>query len=370
MAFPLTDLRRTFRRNRSDDSVYVYPRLLRGAAALPKIEIAIRYFESTLGRRRGEMQPNVLVEFFGDPRLARCIVACLTRTYRYRVRDFAEVVGEAARRRLAEDGIEDARALRLRLYRLANELRHGFIPPSERAALLAPLLERWGLTGEQFEELLGLDAEESRLLERYVEAPPEPRDVAALYNYHTVETLLRAASRVTLDAPALDRRAVKLFGALLRRHGVAGRVERQNGGARFTLWGRQDALGSWTRHGGRLVRVLVRLIAAQPIESGAATVELAGKSYRLRVDGDALDVLGARGPDETAVLEAPVAGSALEQELRRGLAELRRQGLAAGWTVRSDPEPVVLDQCVFLPDLALAGRGRRVLIALAATPAA
>lgn len=370
MAFPLSDLRRTVRRNRDDGSAQLYPRLLRGSKDLPRIAVAIRYFEEQVGRRRGEMEPAALVEFFGDPRLARCIVACLTRSYHYRVRTIAEVVGEVAAARLAADGIADARALRLRLFEHANALHHGFIPPHRRAELLTPLLERWGVRLDQLDALLTLDAEEFRVLERITRAAPYPVDVAALYNYHTLDTALRASSRVALDAVTLERAAVKRFAALLKRHGVAGRIERHGRGARFVLYGRQDALGSWTRHGGRLVRVLVRLVGAHEFDGGVATVELKGRPHLMRLDAEMLEMLGARGPAETAEAEADPLDRGLETELRHELSALRRQGVGQGWTVRSDPEPVILDGYVFLPDLALVNRGRRVLLAFATTPTA
>ena len=53
-AFSLSDVRVTSRRSRGGDPI-LYPKLLRDSSILPKISIAIDYFESMLGRERREL---------------------------------------------------------------------------------------------------------------------------------------------------------------------------------------------------------------------------------------------------------------------------------------------------------------------------
>ena len=57
MAFPLSDLRLTTRRS-SDGGWTFYPRLLRDRSFVPKIDIAIQYFETMLGRERPTWMPR------------------------------------------------------------------------------------------------------------------------------------------------------------------------------------------------------------------------------------------------------------------------------------------------------------------------
>jgi len=112
MAFPLKDIRFTTRRQGDGDPV-LYPRVLRDHAALPKIGIAIGYFESMLGRERQELDTEVLVQFFADHKLARCVVAALSRSYRYRSPGMANVVTRASLRRLEKAGLDSPKLLRL-----------------------------------------------------------------------------------------------------------------------------------------------------------------------------------------------------------------------------------------------------------------
>src|SRR5437764_15082089 len=110
MAFPLKDVRLTTRRSASGE-LALYPRLLRDRSVLPKIDITVQYFESMLGRPRREFESEVLVHFFGDHKLARCMVACLARAYRFRSRDIGELVSPSGLDRLREAGIHSPREL-------------------------------------------------------------------------------------------------------------------------------------------------------------------------------------------------------------------------------------------------------------------
>src|SRR6185437_6389952 len=120
----LADLRKTTRR--SGDMRVVYPRFLRDRALAPRIEMAIRYLESMLGHPRRELDGEVIVQLFGDHKLARCIVACLAASYRHRPRTFAEVLPDDQAAALVERGLGDPSALRLWIFRRVNAESNGF----------------------------------------------------------------------------------------------------------------------------------------------------------------------------------------------------------------------------------------------------
>src|SRR5579884_3636811 len=104
MAFPLKALRLTSRR--VDGETLLYPRLMRDRAWLPKISIAIQYFEGMLGRERRELEVETLVHFLGDHRLARCVVGAMARSYRFRSPPLREVVSPAALKRMTRLGVD------------------------------------------------------------------------------------------------------------------------------------------------------------------------------------------------------------------------------------------------------------------------
>jgi predicted nuclease of restriction endonuclease-like RecB superfamily len=308
MAFPLKDIRVTTRRARGADEdalPQVYPRLLRDGAALAKIGIAVGYFESMVGKERREFEPELLVEFFGDHKLARCIVASLARHYRFRPRLVEQVVTPAALKKLRRAGLEAPRALRLELYDRANEQAGGFLAPEARDGVHGALEKRLGLRRGQLELLLHLDADEHAVLAREGEAPANEQ-VVAYYNFDVLETLLRRAEQVDLALPLADdeEQALReLCGAL----DVAAEVKRGARAALVRLRGRQDSMGLWSRHGRRVARAVVGIVRRHraALMDAAARVALRDKRAVLRLTPDLLDMLLL--PEPAGAAEATTA---------------------------------------------------------------
>src|SRR6185312_3028466 len=152
----LADLRKTTRRAGDGDLRVVYPRFLRDRTLAPRIEMAVRYLERMLGHPRRELEAEVIVQLFGDHKLARCILACLAETYRHRPRPFAELLPPERVAALAARGLTDASTLRLWLFRRANAELPGFVGGAERAAFLRAAGQELSLAPDLFETLITL----------------------------------------------------------------------------------------------------------------------------------------------------------------------------------------------------------------------
>src|SRR6476660_8491449 len=120
-AMPLSvkDVRFTTRRAGDGDPL-LYPRLLKDAAILASIDVATQYFETMVGEERRALDPEALVHFFGDYKVARGMVASLGRVYRYRTPSVEELVTRTAWQRLQRAGLEGPGALRVLLWDHAN----------------------------------------------------------------------------------------------------------------------------------------------------------------------------------------------------------------------------------------------------------
>jgi hypothetical protein len=396
------DLRRTVRRT-GDSAAQVYPFLLRDDRLHPRIALAVEYFESMVGRPRAEMDGEVLVQFFADHRLARGVVASLAGHYRYRRQGFSDALDLPTRLRLAADGFQAPADVRAALYADLNAHHHGFAWEATRAAAIERLADRLALPTSLAESLLVLDAEDRAPLARIAAAPPTPAEVAAIYNHLVVDAVLRTAARVDLElAPGAE----SFVRSLLRRAEAVGvqvesgatdaadwaiadgadgvltttsRQRRRDDAAahygralrldRLALLGEQDAVGSWTRHGRRLVRALGRALVRHPgaVRGATALLDVRGGPYVCRLTDDYLRALA--GPPATA--RVTMAGSP-EGEVywdpRLELAALRRRDLARGWSLRNWPGPIVYPEGVFFPEFALQSADRTVLILLADRP--
>jgi hypothetical protein len=339
MGLALNEVPLTMRR--VSDQVNVYPRLLRDGSMLPRISLAIDYFESLLGQERQQMQPEMLVELFGDPRLTRGIAAALGYSYRFRSQRMDEVVGTVGAGRLKRAGLPSSSTLRLWLYDQLNGAHAGFLPARVRAEVWPRFEAELRLRPGQLEQLLYLDRPDHLRLER-VGARPRPADVASRYNFQVLECLLRHAQLVELVVIGPTAEQADALVALCRMHQVDAVFDHAT--ARFRLAGRQDALGGWARHGRHLARCVLDVLERGRglVAEGQAQLTVRGRAGRLRLGPEMLDVLG--GPPGAPVAWEPDDLSPL---LRSCSTTLR----GWGWRVRAQPDPHVCAEGVVLPDL-------------------
>src|SRR5581483_248971 len=314
--------------------------------------IAVEYFESMLGRERGAFDVEALVQLFGDHKVARCLVACLGRSYHFRRRTIGELVPPAAQRRLRRAGLDSPLALRLALFDRINESGTGFLAGSARDATYASIERELGLRAGQLEPLLYLDAPEQAVLIR-TGTPPRPEDVVAQYNAGVLETLLRHAERIDLavegpaaGAPVFLRRRCAL-------RGIEARIETGGPALRLALAGRQDSLGSWARHGRRIARLVMEVAQQVPPArlTGTAVVALRDRRALLVLDEEAMRVLGGAGP----ALDWHEESGWTEDDVTAAIA--RRAG-ARGAVVRRTFDAQVWEAGVALPEL-LVQRGEQ-----------
>jgi hypothetical protein len=370
MAFKLSDFKKTARG--AAEGRRLYPHQIRDERHTAAISYAVAYYERMVGERRAAFEAEALLEFFGDPRLARGLVACLARTYTWRAPTLAEALGPRAAVALAQAGVGRPSDLRARLYAFANARFDGFIPPEERPAALAALAAELTddvraaprlspaspepLTPEQLERALGLDAEGERVLVR-LGPPPAPAEVVDRYNFHSLETAICYAESVRLRLHGPVWTMLRSAHNLARRYRLTYSVGDLPGSLfdnrlDLILYGRRDALGGWGRAGRRLARAVLRLLAAHPgcAVEGEALSHAASPRATLRLDAAALAVLGAEAANEVT---ADAWEDEPADELQRAWGRAATRGQTAGWRLRRDPEPLVGDQSVVVPDFAL-----------------
>jgi len=340
MAFRTQDLPRTIRRDKRTGARRLYPRFLRDDAIKPQVGIAIRFFETKLGLLRRDLEPDVLIQLFGEPRFARCLVACLARAYRYRTRRFADLIGEERAATLGERGLHTPRDLRALAYARANEAG-GYVAPTERAAFLANLVPELDLV--EAEQLLYLDAPDQAVLMR-VGPVPTVEEILALYHLRLLESLLRIAPTASFALRG-DRAQIE---AVAARHDVRVEIERKT----VTLHGKQDAIGSWSQHGGRVARAALTLLGIGALGPGAAVVSIGDEGFDVTLDAA---ILALALPPHGWSAPAPTWAEA--ESFLNDLHAERRAGHLDGWRLRRWPAPQVTERGVIWPEY-LIGRGQ------------
>jgi hypothetical protein len=354
MSFRLVDIKKTVR-SRSDGERYVHPKLLDAAATEGQVGLALAYFQARLGRKRRDFEPELLVRFFGEPKVARGLVACLTAAYRWRTQSFADVLEARDLVRLGLRDIHSPTELRLFLFDAVNQEADGFLA-GERDTALRPLAQRLGLAAPKMEELFSLDAEENAVLVRVGDVP-EPTLVVALYNFQVVHALIRHCA--FLEFPALPATASRALHDACRAYGVM--CSEQEGAVR--VHNRADAFGNFARWGQRVARALYTAAADAPtlLKSGRARLQVGGKPAWYLFDRATLSALTGR---TSAVHCAAPLPDLMDQWQRR-----RPAGRAGGWQLIGVAEPLVSTAGLVVPPFAARRDERMVLLWPVATPA-
>ncbi len=360
MAFRLEDFKKTTRKSAGGSvPTSVYPHQIKDKKAMARLEIAIRSFDSSVGKRRGDLDAQAMTDFFGDPRLARGIVACLGQFYKYETPDFPQIVGRPAAMRLHEAGLVRPRDVRACTYAHVNEECHGFLTEANQADRYTALGERFCLTAHQWNTLLHLDAEDNQVLTR-TGAIPTPADIVALYNFHSLDTPLKRATQIVLSGLPLSAGEASEVRALARALGLKAVVS----GETVTLSdplpsegrvaGLPAGIGLLPRRPGRLSRCLLFLVQSYGTRAmtGYADALLGTRKFRLALGTETLRILGMPRKQHT---EKPAFWRRFEAAhlLHKDLLKRRARGEGNGWRIKRLPDPVVTAQGVLLPDFKL-----------------
>jgi hypothetical protein len=350
MSLSARDVRFTTRRV-ADSEPQIYPRLLKDRSVLTSIDVALQYFETMLGEQRRALDPEALVHFFGDYKVARGMVASIGRTYRYRTPHVSEVVSRTAWGRLQRAGVERPGGLRVLLWDAANEDRAGFLDGVRRGEVVSRMEARFGLRPGQLDRLVALDAPEHALLARLGQMP-RPADVLAEYRRAVVAALLTHGERVELTLSRAAAAHLDEVRALSEIDRVDVDLVAEAGGGRVAVRGQADAFGSLARQGRRVARFVGRLLerCGAGVEDGAATVLIRGRRGRLRLTGETLDSLRGVGERKAGLADGWDTPSGWDD---RSIWEAVGPGQPSepGWLVRRDPEPRAWEAGMLTPDL-------------------
>lgn len=391
--------------SRRGGELFVSLHLLRPGEQHVEIAALIAYEEQHLNHPRREFQVDEARALVGDYRLADCLIATLSSWYQWHQPLWEERLTEEQLLLLREAGIVSAVQLRLALFDEIQQGFQGFLPSLQREQVLAAFASRYSLTAELLASLLVLDREEEGLLWRMTEVSPQPDEVVARYNQQVFESALYNASeaRFLIDcaafgnttevlpgrrnAPGIGLGAViKRLCFLARRNGVyydlayAEAASSETPQLLLTLYGPQETTGLPQQYGSRLARLCRVLLeyglvsssnrrGSSRLSSGAiiqaeATVHFQHRAYRFVMDAPLLKLLPPPEQEEEPVERHNAPGavfdSGVEQLFAEAFMALESSQAVDGWVLEREPEPLLVEQGVFIPDFALTRDEQRI----------
>lgn len=360
MAFRLEDFKKVARKSAGSATAAIYPHQIKDRKMPARIEMAIRSYDNLVGRPRKEMDAGAMVYFLGDHRVARGIVACLGQTYRYETLPVARVAGRHTERLLSESGLRTPPDFRAKTYEHLNTHAGGWVSEAERLARYREIAAPFDCTPETWDALMHLDAEENQVLTRSGEMP-EPADIVAQYNYHSVDTVLRRGTKIVLQELSVSSAQVSDVRSLAAAYGC--RAAFSSGNSTLTLTDLEMS-SLLPRRAGRLARCLLLMLHGSDvvITTGYTEAQIGAKKFRLALSPEILRMLrGCADPDGAISLKAHSAAVA---SLHKDLLKLRVKGEAAGWRYKRDPDPIVTGAGLWLPDLLLSRGKKQVAVAI------
>jgi predicted nuclease of restriction endonuclease-like RecB superfamily len=268
------------------------------------------------------------------------------------------------------------------------------------------------------EYLLSLDSNDEEILIRDTPRPPGVQDVATLYNQWAFESALFNASSVhfVIDCNAFElsnsganlptgaaSRIATGIGTVVKRLCYMARLlgvyydlnyeaPTSNSTAllHLTLYGPQEMTGAPQQYGVRLARLCRQLLGygvssrqkrnstlTNAIVKAEATVHFLQRSYCFAMDQTLLSLLPpveAASPGTSEQEEAPenvqqvaqgvpsVFDSSIEQSFAEAFIALENSQAVEGWKLIREPEPLILDGSIFIPDFALTRDQRRIYV--------
>lgn len=396
MRFSLQDVRKNIRRSGAELQVSLH--FLRPGTLHSEIASLLAYHERMLGQPRRLFALDEARACIGEYRLADCLIATVSNWYAWRARDWSDVVPQLNGN--AELAHLSPVQLRLALYSYINAGYEGFLDARQRAEALKNFAALYQVEVSVLETLLILDSEGEGLLTREAAQAPAPQDVATLYNQWVFEAALFNASavRFVIDCGAFAHMhtddvfstgsgvgaVIKRLCYLARRIGVyydlAYEAQKPAPGQApvlaLTLYGPQEVTGAPQQYGLRLARLCRTLLGYSQtskkatlsggIVSAEATVHFLQRSYQLSMDAQMLRLLppfSPSTPDQKTQSAVETAfDSGVEQSFAEAFQALTGGQGVDGWHLEREPEPLLLERSLIIPDFALTRGPQRLYV--------
>ncbi|GAC1457723.1 MAG: hypothetical protein PVSMB2_13000 [Ktedonobacteraceae bacterium] len=401
MRFSLQDIKKSVRRQQGELAVSLH--FLQAGELTHEITQLIVYYERLLGQPQRLFSLDDARTCIGDYRLAHCLCATLSHWYIWQQCEWAEAVQALSK---LPDFAEIASPIQLRLalYNYVNEHYHGFLAADIRGSALEAFAEKYALATSELEYLLTMDTDNEARLIRTTSVQPTPQEVATLYNQWVFEAALYNASsvRFLIDCNAFSKNQLPLstgVGAVIKRLCYIARkmgvyydldYEQTLPGMSpllsLTLYGPQEVTGAAQQYGLRLARLCRVLMGygvaraevprkakkpsfASTIVEAKATVHFLQRSYNFKMDSTLLNLLPqVESNDEREqqsreqAVETQIFDSSIEQTFADAFTALARSQGVDSWRLEREPEPLLLDHSIFIPDFAVTRSHQRIYV--------
>ncbi len=337
MTYGRSNLRLKFRRG------IAFPEYLDESKHRLLVEAVIGFYEENVGKKFGEIDWDELKLIVGCDKLYKGLRKVMERYYRPEMESLRQTV--------------NPKVLRLRVFKLVNELYGGFVPSGERRKALKYLEELLGV--EDLEEVLWQDMEYEKPLKRIFK--PSVRDVVEAYNFETVDTICINSSSLKIEVegqPGILAKIAKVLGRTCKHLGLVYDARAGGNWMKTLVEGPRSLFGKPTRYGLRLTLLLTRML---PILVEAGNWRVTSRTHFTRRTLTIRVLSSRRMPSISPPRKLGVQPAFDSEVEERIYWTLKALGLEA---IR-EPEPIALGDLIYIPDFKIVHRGREFYIEVA-----
>jgi predicted nuclease of restriction endonuclease-like RecB superfamily len=212
------------------------------------------------------------------------------------------------------------------------------ITDRDRAEILSDAAHRLGVPVEDLVRAFDASYEDSGVITDFKAL--EPIELLRQYNLSLLQTLMFKATSMTIIANMTGAEAKSLL-RTIKRFGLMYMADKEDGLLRIHVDGPASILTQTRRYGTRMAKVLPAVLHLKTWRI-RAEIAYMDKRYALEIDERYSDLLPSKPPIEEEF------DSLVEEEFT-----LKFRAFSMGWEIVREPEPLVVEGAVFIPDFAL-----------------
>lgn len=320
---------------------FIYPKFL--LLDKKNIELAsklVNIFKNGIGKKREEI----------DTRIKEVEVTAYSEGVDYRVpRGLSHILYRRAVFEQQKTSI-DPYKLRKDMFLLVNRMFSGFVLVNhEKEEIFNILSKRYGIPLSEIENILETYYEENYLLSSFEEI--SPIILLEEYNLSLLQTLLYKALYLQADL-YIDGTSMKVLLYNAKRLGLMYFAEKISGNynVRLMIDGPSSIFKQTERYGTRLARLIPYIVSSYKW-SIRAKINHRSRKYILYLDEKKRHLFPKK---KFTLIEYD---SSIEEHFYK-----RFKTLGSRWIIRREPEPIVVDHSIFIPDFSFEYKGIKVYL--------
>lgn len=324
-----------------------------------EITAAINIFEENVGKKVSEIPKELIEDLFEDKRIGRGIYLVLEKLYKTEVPEMKSVVKTEVISQLKSHGIKSLEDFKLAFYSYISEKWGGFAPEKHRKKAIEEFAKKYGLEILDIEKLLTLGGEESKIISK-ASVKPTVDDVIGVYNFEVIDTLITNGKRVkaifyTKNLGTMARKTIREA----KKLSVLCDLYLGNGKLKVEFYGPRELFGRATRFGRVISYAFFRILTlAEKLESKLLELEvevvLREKTYIFQAKPP-LPLI--KIPEKYETREA-IFDSFVEKRFYWAI----KSSKPRGWDIIREPEPIILEGMVIVPDFMLVKNDKKVFL--------